>query len=183
MCAGTSLAFAAGAAAGLSANLESKAKAAFADIAKAKAALNAGNTKTSQSLLAKSEALLKAVLDGAPSSAGASAPQSPQSAQQSSGGSAVSQAEGEIAKLEPSFAAKVGAGNANATGDADGGTETAQSPARPDGTNIISEVESAYQKVTVARTLLKVGNSSKAKSVLDQIPSSPLGLLKSASGL
>ena len=56
-----------------------------------------------------------------------------------------------------------------------------QAPAGPK--NTIAEIESAYQKVSLARSLLKRGDTSSAKSVLDQIPASPLGLLKSASGL
>jgi hypothetical protein len=179
ICAAAGLAFGVPAATGLPATLESKAKVAFADIAKAKAALNAGNTKTSQSLLAKSEGLLKTVLDRAP----ATGSSNPAAAQQST--SPVSEAESEAAKLDPSLAAKLGAPSENApNANADAGTQapTAAS-SRPNLTSTISEIESAYQKVTLARTLLKAGNSSKAKSILDEIPSSPLGLLKSRSGL
>jgi hypothetical protein len=184
ICIATGVASAALAATGLPASLESKAKIAFADIAKAKAALNAGNTKTSQSYLAKSEGLLKTVLDRAPKSAGAKSAQSPAAQRQGTKGSAISQAEGEVAKLEPSFPAKVGAGENAAAETADGGTQGATQPAAyPSAMSTIGEIESAYQKVTLARTLLKGGNSSKAKSILDEIPSSPLGLLKSASGL
>jgi hypothetical protein len=185
ICAVTALASAAPAATGLPATLERKAKVAFADIAKAKAALKAGNTRTSQSYLAKSEALLKTVLNNAPSSAGTTAASTPGSAQQGSGGSAVSQAESEIAKLDPSLAAKVGASNENAaTESADGTTAAAGQPSTgPTVSGTIARIESAYQKVTLARTLLKAGNASKAKSTLDAIPSSPLGVLKSASGL
>src|SRR5438132_5205243 len=94
-------------ASGLPSTLPSKAKVAFADIAKAMSALNVGNTKTSQSYLAKSEGLLKSVLNNAPTSA-ANRGQNDSSSQQ--GTSAVSQAESEVAKLDPSLAGKVGAG-------------------------------------------------------------------------
>jgi hypothetical protein len=181
ICAAVGLAFGAPAATGLPATLESKAKVAFADIAKAKAALNTGNTKRSQSLLAKSEGLLKTVLDRAPATESSSS--NPAAAQQST--SPVSEAESEAAKLDPSLAAKLGARSENApSANADAGTQTpAAASNRPNLTSTISELESAYQKVTLARTLLKAGNSSKAKSILDEIPSSPVGLLKSASGL
>jgi hypothetical protein len=48
---------------------------------------------------------------------------------------------------------------------------------------MLAKLEGVYQKVTAARTLLQAGNNSQAKSLLDQIPSSPLALLKTASGL
>ena len=150
--------------------------------AKAKSALNVGNTKTSQSYLAKSEGLLKSVLNNAPTSA-ANRGQNNSSSQQ--GTSAVSQAESEVAKLDPSLAGKMGAGNETpADGNADAAIQGQGPPSNPAGQkSTIAEIKSAYEKVTLAQTLLKAGNSSKAKSVLDQIPSAPLGLLKNASGL
>ena len=167
-------------ASGLPAKLASQAKVAFADIAKAKSALNVGNTKTSQSYLAKSEGLLKSVLNNAPTSA-ANRGQNDSSSQQ--GTSAVSQAESEVAKLDPSLAGKMGAGNENPA-DGNAAIQGQGPPSNAAGQkSTIAEIKSAYEKVTLAQTLLRAGNSSKAKSVLDQIPSSPLGLLKNASGL
>ena len=165
---------------GLPAKLESKARVAFADIAKAKSALNGGDTKTSQSLLAKSQALLKSVLSTAPNPGSAQPTEKPeqQDAQQST--SAVSKAEGELAKLDPSVASKTGTGEGAAQGNVDAGTGgEVQAANGSSQKSVLTELESAYQKVALAQTLLKVGNTSKAKSVLDQIPSSPLGLLKS----
>jgi hypothetical protein len=169
-------------ASGLPSTLLSKAKVAFADIQKAKSALNVGNTKTSQSYLAKSEALLKSVLDSAPGS-GAVSGQNSTSAQQGMG--TVSQAERDVAKLDPSLAAKVGTGSQNAPPEGgDAGTQGQGEPSNQNGQKgTIAEIRSAYEKVTLAETLLKAGNTSKAKSILDQIPSSPAGLLKGASGL
>ena len=64
------LAGAAPTATGLPATLETKTQAAFADIAKAKTALDAGQSKTSQGWLSKAEGLLKSVLDAAPGAGG-----------------------------------------------------------------------------------------------------------------
>jgi hypothetical protein len=177
-----SLASGAPSASGLPSTLLSKAKVAFADIQKAKSALNLGNTKTSQSYLAKSEALLKSVLD---STSGSEAANSQSSASAQQGTSTVSQAERDVAKLNPSLAAKVGTGSENAPPESgDAGTQGQGEPSNQNGqTGAIAEIRSAYEKVTLAETLLKAGNSSKAKSILDQIPSSPAGLLKGASGL
>src|SRR5437868_3403644 len=150
---------------------------AFADIVKAKSVLNAGNTNTSQSYLAKSEGLLKSVLNSAPNSGTANAAPNPAPQQ---GTSPVSQAESEIAKLDPSLTGKSGAGNGTtADGSADAGAQNQpEPPNQPAQKNTFRQIESVYKKVTLARTLLKAGNDSKAKSTLDQIPSSPLRLLK-----
>ena len=75
-------------------------------------------------------------------------------------------------------------GSAQETADAGTGAQgQAPSPAPAPQQNTLSQLEGIYQKVTAARTLLGKGNSSQAKSLLDEIPTSPLGLLKSASGL
>ena len=41
----------------------------------------------------------------------------------------------------------------------------------------LDKIESAYQKVSLARSLLSAGNTSKAKGLLDEIVSSPSGVL------
>jgi hypothetical protein len=107
---------------GLPAALDTAVKTALADIGKARTALNGGNSKTSQSYLAKSEALLGSVL-GSPANSGS--------------------------------------------------TEK----------SLLARIEDISQKVTLVRSLLQAGKASEAKSLLNQIPSSPLGLLRSASGL
>jgi hypothetical protein len=181
----TRLAWGVPSATGLPAKLESVAKVAFADIQKAKAALNAGNTKAGQSYLAKSEGLLKSVLVGLPKSGSTTPGGNTEPTQQSGQQSTASRAESEVAKLDPSLASKVGVDNEKPAPDGvDGGAGAqAQTQAPPGQKSTIAEIESAYQKVSLARSLLKRGDSSSAKSVLDQIPASPLGLLKSASGL
>jgi hypothetical protein len=165
-------AWAAPSSSGWSATLVSKAKTAFADITRAKTALNAGKTKTSDSYLAKSETLLKSVLAKSSTSGATS--------QAAQGGNAVSQAEGDAAKLDPSLASKFGIGKEQpAQENADAGTNARpQGAGAPAGNDLVAEIESAYQKVTLARTLLKAGNNSQAKSLLDEIPASPLSLLK-----
>lgn len=113
------------AASSLTASLESKAKVAFADIAKAKTALDAGNSKASQTWLGKAEGLLGSVLNLAPGSGllgivdQASGAAQQGDAQQSA--NAVSSAESEAAKLDPALAAKLGIAKDKATqGDASG---------------------------------------------------------------
>lgn len=64
-----------------------------------------------------------------------------------------------------------------APADSDGGT--AAPVAQQSG---LSQIESTYQKISLARSLLNSGDNSKAKSLLDQIPSSLPGLLE-AGGL
>jgi hypothetical protein len=181
ICVAVGLASGAYAASGLPAKLESQTKVAFANIAKAKAALNAGKTTTSESYLAKSEGLLKNVLaaaPGAPASSGSPAQR---------GTSTASRAENELAKVDPSLAAKVGVREqqSSANGDADAGTpaQTAPEANATHPQSVIEKIQSTYEKVSLARTLLQGGNASKAKSLLDQIPSSPLGILKGASRL
>jgi hypothetical protein len=167
------LAWGASAATGLPANLESKAKLALANIAKAKSALNAGDGKTSQSYLAKAEGLLKSVLGASPTT---SAP--------TQNTNALSDAESEAAKLNPSLAARVGVGNPQAAqpqGTADGGPSgETQAPQAADKKSAFAELKSTYEKVTLAQSLLKGGDSAKAKGILDAIPTSPLSLVKSA---
>jgi hypothetical protein len=46
----------------------------------------------------------------------------------------------------------------------------------------LSELEDTYKKVSLAQSLLKGGETSKAKSLLDAIPTSPSGLLKNVTG-
>jgi len=135
---------------GLPAQLEGKANAALADVAKAKAALSAGNAKSSQSWLAKAESLLGPLVEQAP------------------GGSVVKKMD----QLDPSLAGKLGiAKQPAAQGDQSGAsktvTEAKGDPAQKTG---LGELADVYQKVTTARSLLKAGENSKAKSLLDEIP-------------
>ena len=173
----------------LPARLESAAKGALTDIAKAKTAIDAGQSKTSQSWLAKSQGLLQTVLNGAPgSSLVKKVDQASGAAQQGSAPastSALSQAEQEAAKLDPSLAAKLGVANQKATQGDSGGAAGALAEAKDAVLQKtgLAGVESAYQKVTLARNLLKGGEGSKAKSLLDEIPTSVTGLLKGAGGL
>ena len=152
-------------AAGLPARLESLATTAFADIAKAKAALAAGKTSTGQSWLARAQALLKSALSESPGTGDSQ--------------SALSQAESAAAKLDPALAGKLGVGGAQSA-QADAGPATA-TPAADAGTAVAqaaSGLQGVYQKVSLARSLLKSGDIAKAKSLLDGIPSSPLDVLK-----
>jgi len=167
------------AAANLPAALEAKAKEAFAEIAKAKAALDAGHTATSQSLLSQAETALKSILTQAPGSkvlnnvdqASSAAEQG--DAQQSQ--SALSQAQQEAGKLDPSLASKVDAAKGPAAqGDTSNLGAVRQETAQKTG---LDKIESAYQKVSLARSLLSAGNTSKAKGLLDEIVSSPSGVL------
>jgi len=186
------LAGAAPTATGLPATLETKTQAAFADIAKAKTALDAGQSKTSQGWLSKAEGLLKSVLDAAPGAGGLLGKVGGQrptaqsgSGQQSTSG--LSQAEGEVAKVDPSITSRPGtpAPGAQATADA-GATDAAPAPSTagnaPGPNSGLRGLVDVYQKVTLARSLLKSGENSKAKSLLDQIPASPVDVLKTAGG-
>jgi len=181
-------------AAGLPAALETKAQAAFADIAKAKTALDAGKSKTSESWLAKAEGLLKSALDSAPGAKGllgkiqgqSPATQSDAGQQSSSG---LSKAETEAAKLDPSLASRLGVSAPDGQAAADAGTSAAAeagtsaaanagtSAASPSATSGLSGLVDVYRKVSLARSLLKTGDNSQAKSLLDQIPASPLDVL------
>jgi hypothetical protein len=173
-------------AAGLPAALETKAQAAFADISKAKAALDAGKSKTSQSWLAKAEGLLKSALDSAPGAKGllgkiGGQPAATQSDAGQQSASGLSKAETEAAKLDPSLATRLGvpapdgqaAADAGTSATANAGTSSAASSA----TSGLSGLVDVYRKVSLARSLLKSGDNSQAKSLLDQIPASPLDVL------
>ena len=174
-------------AAGLPAALESKAQAAFADISKAKAALDAGKSKTSQSWLAKAEGLLKSALDSAPGAKGLlgkigdqpAATQSDDAGQQSASG--LSKAETEAAKLDPSLASRLGVsapdGQAAADAGASATANAGASATAPSATSSLAGLVDVYRKVSLARSLLKSGDNSQAKSLLDQIPASPMDLL------
>jgi hypothetical protein len=170
-------------------SIATKAKAAFADITKAKTALNAGKTKTSESWLTKAETLLKAAMDKAPGgsaltkaneAAGASQQGDPQKTS-----SALAAAQGEAQKLDPALAEKLGLAKSQAQqGDA-GATQSKLDEARSslaDKTGL-SGLQNTYQQVTLAHSLLKGGDSTKAKGVLDQIPTSKADVLKSLAGL
>jgi hypothetical protein len=173
-------------AAGLPAALETKAQAAFADIAKARTALDAGKSKTSESWLAKAEGLLKSALDSAPGAKGllgkiqgqSPATQSDVGQQSSSG---LSKAETGAAKLDPSLASRLGVSAPDGQAAADAGTgaaaEAGTSAAAPSATSGLSGLVDVYRKVSLARNLLKTGDNSQAKSLLDQIPASPLDVL------
>jgi hypothetical protein len=180
-------------AAGLPAAVETKTQAAFQDIAKAKAALDSGKPKTSEGWLSKAEGLLKSALNAAPGAEGLlgkmgqSTPAQSDSGQQSP--SALSRAEGEAAKLDPSVASRLGVSGPGAQATADAGTNAAASaPSGSAGSvpatkNALSGLVDVYQKVVLARQLLQSGDNSRAKSLLDQIPASPLDVLKTAGGL
>jgi hypothetical protein len=186
-------------AAGLPAGLETKAQAAFADIAKAKVALDAGKSKTSQSWLAKAEGLLKSTLDAAPGAKGllgkvGGQPNATES-DAGQGSSGLSKAETEAAKLNPSIASRLGVPAPDAQATADAGTSATSdtsasgnagtsasanagtSGAAPSATSSLSGLVDVYRKVSLARSLLKTGDNSQAKSLLDQIPASPLDVL------
>jgi hypothetical protein len=137
-------------------SLTNKAKAAFADITKAKTALDAGKQKTSSSYLSKAETLLKSVMGKtAASGSGEASPQAVGNAQ-------------EPAKSGNSLEALAGKTGLSGLEGKTGG---------------LSGLEDTYQKVTLAHSLLKTGDSSKAKGILDQIPSSPADALKVIPGL
>ncbi|MCA1827016.1 MAG: YfdX family protein [Myxococcales bacterium] len=153
---------------GLPAQLESKARTAIADVAKAKSALSAGNSTSSQSWLAKAEGLLSSVLGQVPGGdllkkgdkAGSGQP------------GAVSQAESEVAKVDPSLAGKLGIAKQKAAQGDTNGASSAVADAKGDAAQKtgLGELADIYQKVTSAQTLLKAGENSKAKNLLDEIP-------------
>jgi uncharacterized protein HemY len=164
-------------------SLTSKAKAAFADITKAKSALNAGDTKKSDGWLAKAETLLKTVM--AKKGGGALAKTNTASDAAENGDSqkttsALSQAESAAAKLDPSIAQRLGAAKQeSAQGDTNGASGTlAEAKSAIAQKTGLSGIQDTYEKVTMARSLLKGGDSTKAKGVLDQIPTSATDLLK-----
>ncbi len=148
----------------LPANLQTRVKSAYSDIAKAKSALSSGQSKTSQSLLSKAEGLLKSVLKDAPGanpSKGSDASAQGGDAQQNQGGA--SQAAQEAAKFDPSLAAKLGVARQR-------GAEDAGTSAEAAGKTGLARIEDTLKTVSEARALLKLGQDSKAKSLLEKIP-------------
>jgi hypothetical protein len=161
-------------------SLESKAIAAFADIAKARTALDQGNAKSGDSWLTKAKTLLSALVaqDGAAQRTGQQptaqeqSPQQQQTAQDQSPGeqqnpSALSRVQAEAQKLDPSLSGKLGtpARNQSQSG-------SSSSP------GALSDLKSIYEKVSLAQSLLHKGDSNQAKSILDEIPTSPADALK-----
>ena len=150
-------------------SLMNDAKIAFADIQKAKSALDSGQTKTSSGLLGKAEGLLKSVLDKAPGgSLLAKTDQASNAAQQGdqqkSQGLAA-QAQAEAQKLDPSFAGQLGQAKQGDTGalqDAKTGIAAKTG---------LSSLLSTYEDVKAAKSLLGSGEVQKAKGLLGKIPS------------
>ena len=138
-------------------SLDSKAIAAFADIAKARTALDQGNDKTGDSWLTKAKSLLTTVLQQNEATE--------QSRQQHP--TAISRAESAAQQLDPSLAGKLGAPAQN---------ESQTGSSSPLGA--VSDLKSIYDKVSLAQSLLHKGNSTQAKSILDEIPTSPADALK-----
>lgn len=164
-------------------SLTSKAKAAFADITKAKSALSAGNDKQGDGWLAKAETLLKSVMAKKGASALAKSDTASDAAQNGDAPkttTSLSQAESAAAKLDPSLAQKLGAAKEQSSqGDTSGASSTlSQAKSAIAGKTGLSGIQDTYEKVTMARSLLKGGDSTKAKGILDQIPTSPTDLLK-----
>ena len=162
----------------LPSGLASKATSAFSDIQKAKTALDAGKSSTSQSWLTKAQTRLKAVLDGAPGGGLLGKLDKAQGAQQQGSTqeshNALSQ-EQQAQKVDPSIAGKLGAADQKAQrGDSEGASNELQG-AKADAANKsgLGQIQDAYEKVTQAKSLLHAGNTSQAKSLLDQIPSAP----------
>jgi hypothetical protein len=156
-------------------SLESKAIAAFSDIAKARTALDQGNDKTGDSWLTKAKALLTTLLQQN-GTARESPPEQQQGQQQTSPAeapkeqqdpSALSRAESAAQKLDPSLAGKLGAPAQDQTQASSSGALGA-----------VSDLKSVYDKVSLAQSLLHKGNSPQAKSILDEIPTSPADALK-----
>ena len=153
---------------GLPSQLAPLAKSALADVAKAKIALNSGNAKSGQSFLSKAESKLSSVLDELP---GGSELKKLDQARSGQPG-AVSQAESEAAKLDPSLAGKLGVAKQQAQGgDAQGASNAvAQAKGEAAEKGGLGEIADVYRKVTAAQSLLNSGAVSKAKGLLDQIP-------------
>jgi hypothetical protein len=153
-------------------SLESKAIAAFGDIAKAKSALDQGKSKTGDSWLTKAKTLLSALLQQEPTQPTAQQqtpqPQSPQEqTPQEQSPSALSRAESAAQEVGPSLAGKLGAPAQD---------QGQEAPSGPSGA--VSDLKSVYDKVSLAQSLLHKGDSTQAKSVLDEIPTSPADALK-----
>jgi hypothetical protein len=158
-------------------NLSDEAKSAFESITKAKSSLNAGDTQGSDSYLAKAQGQLKSALDKSSSSGsaqatpGATSPSAPSGSATapssgSTSGNALSQAQSEGQKLDQ--------GATNPSGSASGAAGSASGSA---GKSSNSSLQGVYDQVTSARSALKSGDVSQAKSLLDKIPASPNDLL------
>src|SRR5436305_5183319 len=154
-------------------SLESKAIAAFADIAKARTALDQGNDKTGDSWLTKAKTLLTTLLQQNGSTQQTAQEQGQketaqdQAPKEQENQGALSRAENAAQKLDPSLAGKLGA-------PAQEQTQTGSSGAL----GAVSDLKSIYDKVSLAQSLLHKGNSTQAKSILDEIPTSPADALK-----
>jgi len=153
-------------------SLESKAIAALSDIAKARTALDQGNDKTGDSWLTKAKALLTTVLHQNGSTQQTAREQGQkqtgeeQTAKEQQNPSALSRAESAAQKLDPSLAGKLGV---PAQDEGQAGASGAPST--------LSDLKSIYDKVSLAQSLLHKGNSTQAKSILDEIPTSPADAL------
>ena len=149
--------------------LDSKAIAAFADIAKARTALDQGNDKTGDSWLTKAKSLLTTVLQQNEATEQSRQQQTAQeqTPKDQQNPSAISRAESAAQQLDPSLAGKLGAPAQN---------ESQTGSSSPLGA--VSDLKSIYDKVSLAQSLLHKGNSTQAKSILDEIPTSPADALK-----
>jgi hypothetical protein len=148
-------------------SLESKTIAALGDIAKAKSALDLGNDKSGDSWLTKAKTLLSAVLQKQSAPQAQQTPQTQTPAQQQGAQQqqpTQEQNPGLLARAE-SAAQKLG------TSAQDQSTSSGPSGA-------VSDLKSVYDKVTLAQSLLHKGDSTQAKSILDDIPTSPADALK-----
>lgn len=146
-------------------SLEAKAIAAFSDIAKARTALDQGNDKTGDSWLTKAKALLTTLLQQ--NGAGQQQTAQKQTPNDQQSPSALSRAESAAQKVDPSLAGKLGV-------PAQDKSEASSSNAL----GAVSDLKSIYDKVSLAQSLLHKGNSTQAKSILDEIPTSPADALK-----
>ncbi|MFL5366065.1 MAG: hypothetical protein ACJ781_11380 [Myxococcales bacterium] len=145
-------------------SLESKAIAALADIAKARTALDQGNDKTGDSWLTKAKGLLTTLLQQNGATQPTAQEQTPKEPENQS---ALSRAESAAQKLDPSLAGKLGT-------KPEEQNQTGSSGAL----GAVSDLKSIYDKVSLAQSLLHKGNSTQAKSILDEIPTSPADALK-----
>jgi hypothetical protein len=150
-------------------SLESKAIAAFADIAKARTALDQGNDKTGDSWLTKAKGLLTTLLQQNGATQQTAQEQTPkeQTPKEQENPSALSRAQSAAQKLDPSLAGKLGT-------KPEEQNQTGSSGAL----GAVSDLKSIYDKVSLAQSLLHKGDSTQAKSILDEIPTSPADALK-----
>jgi hypothetical protein len=143
-----------------------EAKSAFDNITKAKSSLSAGDTKASDGYLSKAEGYLKSAMDKSPSGSAQATPgtTNPSAPSGSSSNDALSKAQGEGQKMgqEPANP------SAPASGSAGSATEKSST----------SSLQGVYDQVGSARSAIKSGDISQAKSILDKIPASPNDLLK-----